>query len=373
MATGTMAADTPPHRGLQMLASLGGVAAGGAAVMAVIVGWEALWARETTKSKQRDYDPRATGYYAGDQPGEPLHLALLGDSLAVGVGCESPAQTVGALLAKGLAAEAARPVQLYNVAVVGAQSKDLAAQMAALLNQGNHFDVALVIVGSNDVVHGQRPKEAGRFLSAVVHQCRRIGAHVVVATCPDMGTVHPLIQPLRAYAYWASRLLATTQTIVVLRAGGRTVSLADLLGPLFSREPTIMFSFDNYHPSPVGYARAAEVLLPSVCAAAGCWTRKEVTVPHRVHVKGRPHPMAWLAFRASRFAGTEVSSKPGREDDGVTIGRRILRRLPRQVRVPGRGVVPANAQARSVQPRRGRAAGTGGGTGSSEPGFAVDG
>ena len=84
-----------------------------------------------------------------------------------------------------------------------------------------------------------------------------------------MGTVRPFFQPLRFFAHWLSRLLATTQTIVVLRNGGRAVSLADTVGPIFRQAPRLMFSTDSLHPSALGYARAAEVLLPSVCAAAG--------------------------------------------------------------------------------------------------------
>ncbi|WP_051299392.1 SGNH/GDSL hydrolase family protein [Arthrobacter castelli] len=321
--------ETTSHHGIQVLTSAGAVAAGGAVLFAALVSWEAVRARKTTEAKQSDYLPLATGRYDdGGGAGEPLHMAVLGDSLAVGLGAETPDRTLGALLAQGLSHVSGRPVQLNNVAVVGARSSGLPGQFATLMQQGNRFDVALIVIGGNDIVNLVRPRDAGRHLASVVHQLRSIGCEVVVASCPNMGTVRPLVQPLRTYAYWASRLLTTTQTIVVLRAGGRTVSLADLLGPMFWRQPKVMFSSDHFHPSSLGYARAADVLLPSICAAAGQRTRKEVTVPHRVHRRGRRHPLAWLAFRASRYAGNEVSAKPGRDDDRVTIGRRLFKRLP---------------------------------------------
>lgn len=86
---------------------------------------------------------------------------------------------------------------------------------------------------------------------------------------------------MRFFAHWLSLVLATAQTIVVLRAGGRAVSLADTLGPLFRRESATMFSTDHLHPSSRGYAQAADILFPSVQAAAAQWTGAPVRVPER--------------------------------------------------------------------------------------------
>ncbi len=60
-------------------------------------------------------------------------------------------------------------------------------------------------------------------------------------------------------------------------AGGLPVPLADLLSPNFRQAPEVMFSEDRYHPSAVGYALAANQLLPALCHALGEWTG--ATVP----------------------------------------------------------------------------------------------
>ncbi|MFT2017755.1 hypothetical protein ACMA1D_18225, partial [Streptomyces sp. 796.1] len=84
-----------------------------------------------------DVPPAADGRYGtafdrdGDTP--PLRLAFLGDSTAAGQGVRHAHQTPGALLASGLAAVAERPVELRVVALPGAQSDDLARQVARLL------------------------------------------------------------------------------------------------------------------------------------------------------------------------------------------------------------------------------------------------
>lgn len=288
--------------------AVAGVTAGFTAAVSVVTVLEGLWARGRLLAAGYTTESVSTvddfgSHYDGDR----LELTLLGDSLAVGVGAGSPEATVGFLLAEGLSRTARRPVRLRNVAVVGSQSSELVEQLRALEDSEVRPAVAVIIVGGNDVMHLQGIPTAAKYLAHAVRQLRRRGAHVVVATCPDMGTVRPFFQPLRFFAHWLSRLLATTQTIVVLRNGGRAVSLADTVGPIFRQAPRLMFSTDSLHPSALGYARAAEVLLPSVCAAAGYRRDGGGNVPHRIYRKGGRYPLAWFAFRASREAGTEIT------------------------------------------------------------------
>jgi lysophospholipase L1-like esterase len=63
--------------------------------------------------------------------GAPLELLVLGDSIAAGLGAR-PKDVLGARLSKGLADFLHRPVRLRTVAVVGAESKDLADQLDRL-------------------------------------------------------------------------------------------------------------------------------------------------------------------------------------------------------------------------------------------------
>ena len=151
---------------------------------------------------------------------------------------------------------------------------------------------------------------------------------MVVATCPDLGTVHSFRQPLRFFAHWYSRVTATAQAIVTLRAGGRSVSLVDTLGPLFRADPVGMFSaHDHLHPSNRGYEAAASVILPSVRVAAGAPLPADAGVRHRVYRKGSHHPLAWWAFRATRRAGVRLTAyesamdgRPARAADPARSG-----------------------------------------------------
>lgn len=290
---------------------IGSIFAALASVAALTVA-EGFWVRGRLLPSRTEDPEAARGLFGRQHQGPPLNLVLMGDSLAVGYGSEDPTETVGVILANELAELSERPVQLENVARVGAESIDLLVQLGAVRGFSSRPDVAVVIVGANDAMHLRPLNESLGALRTTITELRSMGAQVVLASCPDLGTVRPFFEPLRYFAHWLSRLLATSQTIVALRAGARTVSLADSLGALFRQDPGTMFSqLDHLHPSARGYHHAAEVLLPSVRAAAGYPMGDGRFVPHRVYDKNSRHPLAWLAFRASRRAGMRLRHSRG--------------------------------------------------------------
>ncbi|POX38280.1 GDSL family lipase [Streptomyces sp. Ru73] len=244
----------------------------------------------------------ATFWYRTDRPA--LRLGFLGDSTAAGQGVTRARQTPGALLASGLAALAERPVDLRNVALPGAQSDDLERQVTLLLADGPPPDVCVIMIGANDVTHRMPLARSVRMLSEAVARLRAASSEVVVGTCPDLGTIEPVYQPLRWVARRLSRQLAAAQTIGVVENGGRTVSLGDLLGPEFEANPRELFSADNYHPSAEGYATAAMAVLPTLCAALGLWPEEESPEPER---RERFLPVAEAAAQAASEGGTEVA------------------------------------------------------------------
>jgi len=301
------------RRGLRLAATAAGVAIGSITAIGLLATLEGLVVRERlVPTRLGPLAPRG-GTFGEDHDGDPIRLGVMGDSLAVGYGADDGDHAPGVLLAKGLVEASRRPVVLTNVAEVGAQSTALIDQLARLRAAASP-EVVVIVIGANDVMRLKRLTDALWPLSATVRELRRGGAEVVVATCPDLGTVQPFTQPLRFLAHWYSRVLATGQAIVVLRAGGRSVSLADTLGPLFRLDPGDMFSsHDHLHPSSLGYAAAASVILPSVRVAAGVPLPVDAHLPHRIYRRGGRHPLAWLAFRASRRVGERLSAEPGGE------------------------------------------------------------
>jgi lysophospholipase L1-like esterase len=212
--------------------------------------------------------PAPDGVYLDDGR-DPLRLAVLGDSMAVGVGVTHPSQMPGVLLAQALAEEAERPVRLSTYAISGSTTRDLVRQVDAAVPGAPQ--VALIIIGANDVTSRMGVRESASLLGEQVRRLRAIGCGVVVGTCPDLGIVRPIPQPLRTIGHRYSLRLAAAQTEVVQRAGGVPVSLGNLLAPEFMARHVDMFSTDRFHPSAVGYEAAAGVLLAPLCQVAGLW------------------------------------------------------------------------------------------------------
>jgi lysophospholipase L1-like esterase len=256
----------------------------------------------------------------------PIRIAMLGDSTAAGYGVYRDRDTPAAQIAIGISEAARRPVHVTNVAVVGAESPELLPQITAL--GPARPELAIVMIGANDVTELTKPSVAVPFLEDTVRALRALGAEVVVGTCPDLGTIRPLAQPLRAYARRLSRKMAKEQTMAVVRAGGRTVSLGDLLGPLFMTN-LHFFSDDQFHPSAAGYAEAARAVLPSALDALGIRTRARSASPFTTR---RVKPVARAAAQAVARPGTEVAAA---ERFGKTENRsgplaQLRRRLPRR-------------------------------------------
>ncbi len=327
-------------RRLAAAAAFGGGGAGllGGTLVAILIA-EAILAKRTI-GEPVGHSPHADGIY-GEGPGKPISFVVLGDSTACGFGVSTPEETPGALLASGLAALAGRPVKLTVVAISGAETHELDAQIDKALAVGP--DVALVIIGANDVTHRTLPSESVRLFARGVRRLRDTGCEVVAGTCPDLGTVEPLAFPLRQVARRWSQRLAAAQTIAGVEAGARTVSLGSLLGPEFAAAPRELFGPDRFHPSATGYASAAVALLPSLAAAIGCWPEDEdagVSLGD-----GQILPISFAAVRAAKDPGTEVAAADVAGDQDGPRGRWALLRHRRERDLPSvDGVLPSERE-----------------------------
>ena len=249
--------------------------------------------------------PSADGVYGDDLPGRPISCLVLGDSAGVGYGMDTADATPPALIGISLAHVLDAPVDVHSEAVVGAQTADLREQ----INRGltRKPDIAVIVVGTNDVTHRVPSYVSARLLGAAVRRLVDANCAVVVGTCPDLGTIKPLPQPLRWVARRKSRALAHKQVMAVVAAGGRAVSLGDLLGPVFDEKRDLMFGLDRFHPSATGYANMVSMLVPSMAAAIrerGVEEEFAGTGPHRDLMS-----LDEAADRAERESGTEVSQQ----------------------------------------------------------------
>jgi lysophospholipase L1-like esterase len=194
----------------------------------------------------------------------PLRLAVLGDSIGYGQGARHPGERLGPRLAADLSDEGFA-VDLHVLAVPRSTSADLAAQVRRAEPLG--LDLAVVVVGANDLARFVPPAEAARALASAVDGLQAAGADVVVVPAPDMSVV-PFVPPaFRSVVQAACSVLQRQQEEVARAAGVAFADVGPAVGGAFAADPA-MFSADRFHPSSAGYALIADALAPHVLAAA---------------------------------------------------------------------------------------------------------
>jgi lysophospholipase L1-like esterase len=231
--------------------------------------------------------------WAGAPDGDALRFAVIGDSLAAGLGAETAEGLPGVQLARGLAEALGQPVDLSTYAISGSTTRDMIAQVDKAIE--NPPDVVLVVIGGNDVTTKMSVGASARLLGAEVARLRAVGAGVVVGTCPDLLPIQPIHVPLRWIASGWSRLLAKAQDRAVRKAGGLPVALGELVSPEFLARPDELFSPDHFHPNGAGYTIAGGALLAPLVRAAGGDAHEELppeVVEPRVLPLDRTEPAA---------------------------------------------------------------------------------
>ncbi len=247
----------------------GGMAGAVAASLGVLVAQARAVKRDI--GPQQGVPPYQDGRF-GPSTGTSIRLAVLGDSVAAGLGADTAADTVAGVLVRAVVDASRRPVMMTNHAVVGARSADLDRQVTRCLSARPH--VAVIIIGANDVTHLVPKALAVRRLETAIDRLVDAGTAVVIGTCPDLGTVRPVGPPLRWVAREMSRSLAVAQRRAATRAGATPVNLYDLLGPEFEAHAEAFFGPDRFHPSSIGYRRIGATLLPAVLAALNLEPRR---------------------------------------------------------------------------------------------------
>ena len=191
-----------------------------------------------------------------------LRFLVLGDSLAFGTGAATAQDTLGARLTRVLR-QAGHDVELDVVAVPGATSLDLAAQV----RRAPAADLALLVVGANDLTRQVPPQQSAAALGTAVRELGERGTAVLVVPTPDLSSVAWVPPAFRAVVAGICDQLRARQTSAAEAAGGVVAPVAPALSARFAADPSL-FSADRFHPSSAGYALVAEALAPLVLELA---------------------------------------------------------------------------------------------------------
>ncbi|WP_405919110.1 SGNH/GDSL hydrolase family protein [Streptomyces longwoodensis] len=222
----------------------------------------------------------------------PVRFVALGDSLTEGVGDPTGDGWRGwaALLADGLGAGPATPVRFTNLAVSGAQTRDvLERQLPAAL--GLRPEVAAVVVGVNDTLRRTFDIHAvAARLDRVYGALAGQGAVLLTACLPDPGGVlglpGALARPL------ARRQQAVNTVVHVLSERYDAVHLHAAEGAWVTDRA--LWSADRLHPGERGHRHLAlrfHALLAEAGLARGAAPSAEPEFP----VPTRAASLRWLA------------------------------------------------------------------------------
>jgi lysophospholipase L1-like esterase len=193
-----------------------------------------------------------------------LRLAVLGDSMAFGTGASRTSETLAPRLVAALAAAGVQ-AESRVFAVPGAISADLPAQVERAKRW--RPDVAVIVVGANDLTRLVPPERAAASLAVAVRALRALGARVVLAPAPDLSVLPRVPATFRQIVRIGSETLRRTQVRVTRQEGGLVADPDGVTSAAFASDPAL-FSVDRFHPSGAGYAVIAAALAPVVVEAA---------------------------------------------------------------------------------------------------------
>jgi len=182
-------------------------------------------------------------------------VLVLGDSTGVGVGAERAADSIAGLVATEFA-----EVRVVNLARSGAQLADAYAMVQAVRDTGSsHFDVALLHVGGNDVLHATATPQLNETCRLLLAELRSLARHTVWLGAANVGLSPTFLPPL---SWWLTR--QGRRANAVFRSAARRAGIdyveffAERGSDLFSSDVRRWYAADGIHPSSRSYRHCYE-------------------------------------------------------------------------------------------------------------------
>jgi hypothetical protein len=154
---------------------------------------------------------------------QPTRLLLVGDDSGVGRVARASQPSLSALLARRFP-----HVTIVNTCRKGLCVADAAQALARGAPGRQRFDLALVLLGSSDVVQGTPPHQLAEAASALLHELQWHAAHIVWLGSGSAGHSPFLLPPMR---WWANRSRRGTMRALAQAARAQGVTFIDFCPP----------------------------------------------------------------------------------------------------------------------------------------------
>jgi lysophospholipase L1-like esterase len=200
--------------------------------------------------------PEAAGPRRGSvaAEGEPLSLAVVGESTAVGVGASRQDEALAFCLARALARTRRFSVDVQVVGRTGAAIAQVRRELVSSI--ASPVDAVVVILGVNDTLELTRGRTWTSHLRALITELRPRARDVVFSGVPPLGQLASLPQPMRSALGARSAYLDALLARTCANEGVRHV-------PITLPRRSELIAHDGFHPSALGYASWAEELAAS--------------------------------------------------------------------------------------------------------------
>ena len=202
-------------------------------------------------------DPSGT---FGSVEDPPLRIAVLGDSSCTGPGVSDRDQ----IWVRRIGAHFRRRFHtiIDSVAVGGSRAGDVLRDQVPLVIP-TEPDIALVSVGSNDMLYGVSLKSFERHLETIVAELLTCTPSVLLSGVGDLGTIPRLPFFLTRIMRWRGRTADRVHASVAARfAGAVKVPIRERCGNAF--ENPAIYSPDLLHVNGDGHRLWAEAAIPSI-------------------------------------------------------------------------------------------------------------
>lgn len=221
---------------------------------------EALYTGFRDLPRFEGVDPSGT-FGTPDLP--PLRIAVLGDSSCTGPGLDDPddiwVRRIGTHFGRRF------HTVIDSVAVGGSQASDVLRDQVPMVLPTSP-DMALVSVGSNDMLYGIPLKSFERNLELIVTKLLARTPAVLLSGVGDLGTIPRLPFALTRIMRWRSRRAEAVHAAVASRHGGAIkIPTRQLCGDAFD-DPSI-YCADLLHVTGNGHRLWAEAAIPFIEAA----------------------------------------------------------------------------------------------------------
>lgn len=213
--------------------------------------WQGLAVRRRTT---RMPPPETDGWVRHSGAGKPLHLLVVGDSSAAGVGAATIENSLGGVLASLLAEATARPVAIRVAGMNSATAADIRDFVVPNLERSD-FDYVCLNIGINDAKNFHSGRRFCRDFGTLIYalKAKFPGAVLIWSGVLDLEKVPALPTPLNRILGIRSRIIDRNGRILCRERGAHAP-------PSNWRAVRENFAADGFHASERGYREWADGL-----------------------------------------------------------------------------------------------------------------